>query len=333
MGPKPRSCWQAVLYWVPIELVGVELAEDVEVEAVDVAAMTQGDARRAAAIAIPATAAIFAVLAFILPSGRQGPLSYLLDFRDDSIISAYWSQEAPLIRRRRDRHRGQQTLRKGLYKTLELYSPGPQHRRTQDEVDSGSEPGIGKKWGVQSEQSHHCAKGSDRSDCSRLLHPCHCYGGHSWGGRNRIPAYHTGHNLSERRHRLLEYNRFNDDSRLSLRRRWMRSGRKTGALLGEPRLCTQLPERGRNPAGMHPTGPHDDARLELYNQRQVSLQQPDGAVMGQLPLDRPRGGPWAGLRVLQRRQFDFVHRRRACRRQAIGDHPIVQPSSCGNKPP
>ena len=48
--------------------VAVEFDAAVEVEAVDVAAMTQGDTKMAAAIAIAATTDNFAVLVFILPS-------------------------------------------------------------------------------------------------------------------------------------------------------------------------------------------------------------------------------------------------------------------------
>ena len=48
--------------------VAVEFDAAVEVEAVDVAAMTQGDTKMAAAIAIAATTDNCAVLVFILPS-------------------------------------------------------------------------------------------------------------------------------------------------------------------------------------------------------------------------------------------------------------------------
>jgi len=48
--------------------VAVEVVAVVEVEAVDAAAMTQGDANRAAAMAIAATTDSCAVLVFILSS-------------------------------------------------------------------------------------------------------------------------------------------------------------------------------------------------------------------------------------------------------------------------
>jgi hypothetical protein len=50
----------------------VEFADVVEVEAVDVAARTQGDASSAAAMAIAATAVSCAALVFILPSIARG---------------------------------------------------------------------------------------------------------------------------------------------------------------------------------------------------------------------------------------------------------------------
>ena len=50
----------------------VELVDVVEVEAVDVAAMTQGDTSMAATMAIPAIAVSCAVRVFILPSIVRG---------------------------------------------------------------------------------------------------------------------------------------------------------------------------------------------------------------------------------------------------------------------
>lgn len=73
--PKPGPCKQAVWFCVLIELevdVVVESVDVLGVEAVDVAAMTQGDTSMAATMAIPAIAVSCNVRVFILSSVVRG---------------------------------------------------------------------------------------------------------------------------------------------------------------------------------------------------------------------------------------------------------------------
>jgi hypothetical protein len=75
----------------------VEFGDGMEVEAVEVAAMTQGDASSAAAMVIPATTTSFAVLVFIFRRDEKAREWYILDFRDVSKISRDSTQEVPSI--------------------------------------------------------------------------------------------------------------------------------------------------------------------------------------------------------------------------------------------
>ena len=81
------------------------------------------------------------------------------------------------------------------------------------------------------------------------------------------------------------------------------------AMLGEPRVRLRLLELGPNPTGVHRAGRNHVAKLELHHKHQVSLQQPDGAVVGELSVDLAGKSPRAGLWALQPGQFDLVHYR------------------------
>jgi len=75
----------------------VEFGDVVAFEAVDVAAKTHGVAMSAAATTMPAIAASYTVLVFILSSMVRSAFGYLLDFRDAPKISTDSVQEASKI--------------------------------------------------------------------------------------------------------------------------------------------------------------------------------------------------------------------------------------------
>jgi hypothetical protein len=85
-----------VLIELEVDVV-VESVDVLGVEAVDVAAMTQGDTSMAATMAIPAIAVSCNVRVFILSSVVRGCSLYILDFPDDSQISTDSVQESHMI--------------------------------------------------------------------------------------------------------------------------------------------------------------------------------------------------------------------------------------------